>query len=231
MINLTPLMRRGRLLVSYYTSAKCIHYPPSHLYHLFIVFVSAIFQFPCLCMSSKSRKNNSPIQFENSPASFLCLPFLIMKGKRCNNVCVIQRPAAQPRLRLLFGNDVNARQNEPVFVVYVYPLHFHLLAHHPKITQKLHRVQMNDVYDCEFCTLISSFSHLTWRYARLDWRMFNKNISNVLFLIVVFRPFPFSSISCKRHSKFHFIIFCLLFRFMHYTNHFTVFGSFFSWAN
>lgn len=170
-----------------------------------------------LCMSSKqkSRKNNSPIW------KFACLLFvsaifnydgkeMYMYGWVC--VC-IQRPAAQPRLRLLFGNDVNARQNEPVFVVYVYPLHFHLLAHHPKITQKLHRVQVNDVYNCEFCTLISSFSHLTWRYARLDWRMFNKNISNVLFLIVVFRPFPFSSISCKRHSKFHFIIFCLLFPF------------------
>ena len=111
----------------------------------------------CLCMSSKRNRKavKTTPQFENSPASFLCLPFLIMKGKRCNNVCVIQRPAAQPRLRLLFGNDVNARQNdEPVFVVYVYPLHFHLLAHHPKITQKLHRVQMNDVYDCEIVSFV-----------------------------------------------------------------------------
>lgn len=132
--------------------------------------------------------------------------------------CVYSTASGSASAASSFRNDVNARQNEPVFVVYVYPLHFHLLAHHPKITHKLHRVQVNDVYDCEFCTLISSFSHLTWRYARLDWRMFNKNISNVLFLIVVFRPFPFSSISCKRHSKFHFIIFCLLFSFMHYTN-------------
>lgn len=39
----------------------------------------------CLCMSSKRNRKavKTTPQFENSPASFLCLPFLIMKGKRC----------------------------------------------------------------------------------------------------------------------------------------------------
>ena len=64
------------LLTLYISLVYCFRF--SH----FSIHIPCLCILFCVCPRNRKAVKTTP-QFENSPASFLCLPFLIMTGKRC----------------------------------------------------------------------------------------------------------------------------------------------------